>query len=116
MKTQFRSAPREFTVGDVTIRDQGSVVLDPEELLTLETPTGRQCDVTAKNWGFYLGSSLNSRLPSNGFRVALVRNPSNKIFVNVVESDQLEAFRDYLKREDSVVICWLDEWFPKTED
>lgn len=112
MKTKFLDEPRIFSVNDFQIHDQGKIQLAPQEMISLQTPSGRECDLTATNWGFYLGSSLNSRLKREGFKTALVLNYEyNKLNINAVEIDKIEEFQAYLKVNSSKVICWLDEWF-----
>jgi len=76
--------------------------------------SGKECDFAAKEWGFYLAPSINSRLRHQGFKVALVRNQQGKFFLNAVEEDKLDLFKQYLKtNQDSKIICWLDEWEEK---
>ncbi|MBU4490833.1 MAG: hypothetical protein KKD69_00010 [Euryarchaeota archaeon] len=109
MKIELKEMPREFGVGQFAIRDWGRIELDAWEMVTIRSITGRNCDITATNWGFYLGSSLNARLRQEGFKVALVRNSLDKFFINVVELDKMSLFEEYLKQEKSRVVTWLDE-------
>lgn len=108
MKSALKPTPREFAVGGVTIRDWGSVQLDASDMLAIKTSAGKNCDVTATEWGLYLGSSVNERMRSDGFRVALVENRSGKRFVNAVELDKLRLFEAYLRQQDSKIVAWLD--------
>lgn len=78
-------------------------------MITLVSPGGKECDVTAKEWGFYLTPSINARLKEKGFKVGLVMNGQGKFFINAVELDKMALFEKYLN-EDSIVVCWLDEW------
>lgn len=116
MKTVLRQSPREFKVGDVTIRDCGSVHPEPNEMLTVTTPSGRNCDVTVMEWGIYLGSSVNVRMKAEGFRVALVENGSGKRFLNAVETDKLALFEAYLREQGSRVLAWLDNESEKRQE
>lgn len=109
MKTEFNDNPRKFTVGEIEISDYGKIVLDENEMISMKTPNGSECDITAKVWGYYLGASLNGRMQQFGFKTALVQNSYNKLYINVVESDKLEEFNDYLEEQNSRIICWLDE-------
>lgn len=109
MKLELKESPREFAVGSVSIRDWGRIQLDAREMVTIGTLSGRDCDITATDWGFYLGSSLNARLRREGFKVALVRNSLDKFFINVVEKDKVSLFEEYLIQEKSRVVTWLDE-------
>lgn len=110
MKTDFKNTPRQFQVGDITISDMGKVALDPDELISLQSAGGEECDIVAKSWGYYLGGSLNGRMLREGYKTALVMNAQGKLFVNAVRATQLEDFQGYLAREASRVVCWLDEW------
>jgi hypothetical protein len=109
MKIELKEFPREFGVGSASIRDWGRIELDALEMVTIGTASGRNYDITATDWGFYLGSSLNARLRQEGFKVALVRNSLDKFFINVVENDKVSLFEEYLIQEKSQVVTWLDE-------
>ncbi|MFQ5651438.1 MAG: hypothetical protein ACE5IY_16000 [bacterium] len=113
MKTEFLDTPRVFTVKGFDIYDRGKIHLEPQEMVTFRTASGRECDFTATSWGFYLAPSLNSRLRKQGFKTALVTNEHNQLFVNAVEEDKIEAFESYLQANQNKIICWLDEWFGK---
>lgn len=109
MKLGINDKPREFGVGTHTIRDYGRVHFQKGEMITLVSPSGRECDVTAMDWGFYLAPSLNARLRAQGFKVALVCNKEGKLFLNAVECDKHSLFDKYLHGQQSRLICWLDE-------
>lgn len=114
MKLNLTDKPREFVALGVRIKDFGKVYLAADEMISMVSPSGRECDFTAKEWGFYLAPSINSRLRNQGFKVALVRNQQGKLFLNAVEEDKLDLFKKYLKtNQDSEVLCWLDEWEEK---
>jgi hypothetical protein len=105
-----KTPPRVFEVDDVTIKDHGKVTLEPGDMITVTTKSGKECDITAMEWGIYLGSSINSRLLNEGFRVALVRNLQGKFFINAVEIDKIDRFKRYLKSApESELVCWLGE-------
>lgn len=111
MKLKLRKEPRIFEVKQQQISDLGQILLEDGEMITFVTAGGRECDFAAKEWGFYLGPSLNSRLRKSGFKVALVLNENGQLYVNAVEVDKIEAFKTYLKTDqDSTILCWLDEW------
>ena len=78
-------------------------------MVTLVSPSGRECDVTAMEWGFYLAPSLNERLRAQGFKVALVCNSQGKLFLNAVECDKHSLFDQYLHEQQSKLISWLDD-------
>ncbi len=109
MKLDIKEKPREFGVGAYILRDYGRVHFQDGEMVTLVSPSGRECDVTAMEWGFYLAPSLNARLRAQGFKVALVCNNQGKLFLNAVEVDKKDLFDRYLREQQSKLICWLDE-------
>jgi len=92
VETKITQSPREFTYKGVTIKDFGKVYLENDEMVSFVTKEGRECDFVAKDWGFYIGPSLNSRLKREGFKVALVLNEQNQIYVNAVEEDKIDLF------------------------
>ncbi len=108
MRTVLRQPPREFEVGGVTIKDCGAVHPESNEMFTITTPSGKNCDVTVMEWGIYLGSSVNARMKAEGFRVALLENGSGKRFLNAVETDKMALFEAYLRAQGSRVLAWLD--------
>lgn len=112
MKLEIAAAPRRFEVDGVRLSDWGAVRLEPDEMLTLRSPGGRDCDITAKRWGYYLGPSLNGRLRGQGYRTALVANADDKLFVMVVDQARIEEFQRYLEAGGGHrILRWLDEWF-----
>lgn len=92
----------------VTIRDCGTVQLDPDEQVTFVTNSGREYDVTRKDWGFYATPSLNGRLSSFGLRGVLVRNRTGRYFLLLVEVGNEEQFEAYRGSENLELIAWLD--------
>ncbi|MBN1343214.1 MAG: hypothetical protein JXQ73_11075 [Phycisphaerae bacterium] len=107
-----KDPPRTFRVGrdqSIELSDCGRVYLAPDELLTFETPSGREHDFAAKSWGFYATPSVNGRLKDQGFKTALVRNRQGRIFVMVVEQDRMPDFEAYCRSEQQDVLEWLDE-------
>lgn len=111
MKTHFLEVPRTFSVNGVELVDLGKIRLEPNEMVSFQTSSGKECDFTATSWGFYLGPSLNGRLKGEGFKTALVINEHNRVHVNAVEADKIEEFKNYLKtNQKTVILCWLDEW------
>lgn len=111
MQTDFNKQPRTFTVKGHKIHDMGKLHLNDGEMVTFVTDTDKECDFVAKDWGFYLGPSLNSRLKKQGFKTALVLNEQGQIYINAVEIDKMDLFLDYLKQnQNNTILCWLDEW------
>jgi hypothetical protein len=117
MKLFIKDQPRIFHVSDVSMKDYGKVFLESNEMIALITNDGKECDIAAKEWGFYLTPSINVRLREQGFKVALVKNKEGKLFINAVEKDKMELFETYLvDNQTSSIICWLDEWLEKDHD
>lgn len=110
MKTVFNTLPRKFEDCGATINDFGKLCLRANEMVSIAAKSGKKYDITAKEWGFYLAPSLNSRMRREGFKVALVLNNENKLFVNAVDKDKVADFKKYLKSgNNGSIICWLDE-------
>ncbi|WP_321491571.1 hypothetical protein [uncultured Desulfobacter sp.] len=108
MKITLNDNPRLFGIGEIQIKDFGTIFFEPCDMISIHTNPGKYCDITATDWGFYLGSSVNGRMKENGFRVALVINSQEKLFVNAVDEGKLTEFHDYLKKQNSRVLQWLD--------
>ena len=108
MESNLSKIPRIFRVSEIAISDYGRITLQPWEMISLQITPGRECDITATPWGFYLGGSVNGRMKNHNLRVAIVRNPQGKLFVNAVESDKLSAFQEYIAVQGSLVIQWLE--------
>ncbi len=110
MRPALKDKPREFGAAGLTIKDFGQLFLEAQEMVTLVSPGGRECDVTAMSWGFYLAPSLNARLRDQRFKTALVRNSQGRLFLNAVEMDKMALFEQYLTEQNSHILCWLDDW------
>jgi hypothetical protein len=102
---------RVFEVNGVSIKDYGKITLEENDMVSFVTENGKEYDFVAKEWGFYASPSINDRLVREGFKVALVTNTENKIFMMVVDENKIHSFEDYLINDNQKVICWLDEWF-----
>lgn len=112
MKFEPILPPREYKVGlqkQITIRDCGTVHLEPDEQLTFLTRDGNEYDFAAKDWGYYATPSVNGRLKSFGYKTAFVRNTMGKHYVMVVREDKMDSFQTYLDAESQQVVSWLDE-------
>lgn len=111
MQFEPKQPPREFEVGfdrKGTIRDCGSMYLEPDEQITFKTEDGKEYDVTRKDWGFYAGPSLNGRLASFNLRAVLVKNRVERFFVLLVERGKEESFTRYVAGEPLKIVAWLD--------
>lgn len=112
MKFIANNPPRRFRTGadrDIEIVDCGRVRLDPNELVSFETASGRLHDFAAKSWGFYATPSVNGRLVDQGFKTALVKNAAGRYYIMVVEPERMGDFENYLRKEKNRVVEWLDE-------
>jgi hypothetical protein len=111
MKLDPKNPPRTFEVGNTirfTMKDCGSVRLEPDEQLTFTTESGAEYDLARKNWGFYATPSLNARLLQFGLRAVLVKNPIGRFFVLLVERGKDAEFNEYVRVERLETVCWLD--------
>jgi len=111
MKFDEKRPARVFQVGNAEkfpMRDCGTLRLEPDEQVTLVTESGAEYDVARKDWGFYATPSLNGRLASFGLRPVLVRNPSRRYFVLLVEKGRQAQFDAYVKSEQLTIVCWMD--------
>ena len=105
-----KNPPREFEVGfeyKRIIKDCGTVEMDTNEQVTFITKSGGEYDVTKKDWGFYMGPSLNGRLSSFKFRPVLVKNRLNHFFMLLMEAGFEESFQKYLAEEQLSIISWM---------
>jgi hypothetical protein len=106
MKFAQKSPPRRFAVGNADkseMLDCGTLVLEPDEQVTLVTESGAEYDVARKDWGFYATPSLN------GLRGVLIWNVvTGRYFVLLVERGREDAFNAYMARESLEVVAWLD--------
>ena len=112
MKFNQKSPPREFKVGKdgkITIKDVGTIELQPDEQITFITNDGKEYDVARKDWGFYSTPSMNGRLRNQGFKTALVRNDNGMHYIMLVEKNKITLFKNYLSQEKNYLIKWLDE-------
>lgn len=104
--------PRVFEVGQpgrrIRMKDTARIALEPDEQVTFVAESGAKYDVARKSWGFYATPSLNARLVQFGFRAALVKSPSARFYVLLVERGKEAEFQRYLEVEDLFVVCWLD--------
>ncbi len=113
MKFKKNKVPRPFVVGikkKLIIKEMGTVYLTPNEQLTFITGSKKKYDFTRKNWGFYATPSINSRLKKEGFKTALTKNPINRIFVMIIEKENMLKFKKYCKDHKLKILFWLDKY------
>ena len=112
MKVQEKVPTRVFCVGSenfTQIQDCGDIYLLPNEQVSFVTPQNRRYDFVRKNWGFYSTPSINSRLKNQGFKVALVKNELDRIFIMTVEEDKIDLFQNYCEEEAQSILEWRDD-------
>jgi|TARA_B110000093_G_C12934359_1_gene395056 hypothetical protein len=112
MKNKFKTLPREFKSGinnDVVIKDMGTISLSDDEQITFLTDSNAQYDLARKSWGFYATPSVNYRLKKFNFKTAIVKNTFGKYFIMIVEIDKMDKFLQYLKKDNQIIIEWIDE-------
>ena len=68
----------------------------------------RTHDVCRTPFGFYATQSMNSRLPSQNLRPALVKNEMERYYVLLVEAGKEVAFSSYLDADKGQLVAWLD--------
>jgi hypothetical protein len=103
---------RSFKVNNINLKEIAKISLEDNEMITF-IKNNKEYDFTAKEWGYYVTPSINGRLKNEGFKTALVVNNYNKLYVMIVDMEKINEFKEYLLKENSKVICWLDEWFTK---
>jgi len=106
MKIEIKT--RKFNVNDIEITHISDIELNNNEMITFKKGN-KEYDFIAKDWGYYATPSINGRLKSFGYKTALVKNSYGKVFINVVEIEKMDNFLEYLKRENSEILEWLDE-------
>lgn len=112
MEVEVKDPPRKFEArvgAGVFVSDCARIGLSSNELITLTTEQGAEVDVVRKSWGFYVTSSMNSRLRKFGLQTYLVKNNLGKHYVLLAEDGSEKEFRDYLKSEHMIIVCRLDD-------
>ena len=110
MKINEKSPPREYKVGlqnQITIKDCGTVNLEKDEQLTFVQDSGKEYDVTRKNWGYYATPSMNGRLKSFGYSTALVKNSNDRLYIMIIDKEKMDLFESYLNEENQEVVQWF---------
>jgi SAM-dependent methyltransferase len=112
MKFSIQDPPRKFEVGlgeRIEISDCGKLELGNDEQITFVSAKGTEYDVCRKEWGYYATPSLNDRLVKFKLKAVLVKGPSTKYYILLVESGRSELFERYLKVEQLQIVTWLDQ-------
>lgn len=111
MKFEEVSPPRKFEAGFEVkriIKDCGRIELSPDEQVTFVTESGKEYDLTRKDFGFYATPSLNGRLKQFDLHAVLVKNRLDQFFILLVEKGKEALFDQYLKEEKMKVAAWMD--------
>jgi hypothetical protein len=109
VRVDRRDPPREFEIGEVTLRHCADVELEPDEQITLVTGSGTEYDIVRKSWGYYATPSTNRRLAEHGLRAALAANLDGRVALLLVERGHENEFEAYLSAERMRVVAWLDD-------
>ena len=111
MKIEIKDPPRTYECGfeiKRTISDCGRVELNPDEQITLTTPSGTEYDIARKEFGYYATPSTNGRLQRFGLRTVIAKNRVEQLFVLLIEQGKEAAFEKYLQEEQMTAVCWID--------
>jgi hypothetical protein len=108
MRLEPINPAREFRVGRITLRHALNLELDPDEQVTLTTPSGTEYDIVRKSWGYYATTSLNRRLVAHGLRAALCANSDRRLALLLVEDGHEPEFEQYLAEQEMRVLALLD--------
>ena len=109
MRVLKRKKVRKFVANKSTnliLSDVGKIILNKNEHLTIQA-NNKKNEICMMEWGLYATSSINNRLRKEGFETALVKSPSNKLFIMVVDNNKKKIFFRYCKKESLKVIQWL---------
>ena len=103
---------RNFKVKNNKINKTGDIILKNNELVSFtEDKKKNEYDIVKKNWGYYVSSSINNRLKSNNFKIALIKNEQDKFFLCAVDSHKLDVFKKYVKKDNQKIVKWLNQNF-----
>ncbi len=114
MKISEKKPPRIFhPLDDIEIKDCADIVFSQDEQVTIVDEDGRRNDIVCKEWGFYLGNSVNFQMKKQGFKLALVASYAStptRTYLNLVDGNKIKLFNQYCKKYNAKVICWLDDF------
>lgn len=108
MRVKRIEPAREFQVGAITLRHSADIELEPDEQITLVTPSATEYDVVRKSWGYYATPSMNRRLADHRLRAALTANADGRVALMLVERGCEHDFDAYLADQRMRVVAWLD--------
>ena len=103
---------KNFKVKNNKINKTGDIILKNNQLVSfIEKKKKNEYDIVKKNWGYYVSSSINNRLKSNNFKIALIKNEQNKFFLCAVDSYKLDVFKKYIKKDNQKIVKWFNQNF-----
>ena len=111
MKISRTTPAREIEAGfenKIIIKDCGIIHLESDEQVTFLTALGGEYDVTKKEWGFYMGPSLNGRLSLFKLSPVLVKNRQDKFYMLLVEEGKEKSFGEYLEEQQLTLVGWMN--------
>jgi hypothetical protein len=109
MKITEIKPPRKFQVSSIGISHCANIEISPDEQVTFVTESGKEYDVMRKSWGYFATPSINNRLKNFGFKTALIKDKSGKLFVCLIEEEKEKEFHLYLQKEQGIIQCWLSD-------
>ena len=108
---KFTNINRKFNVGlknNIKIKHIANIYLSSNQQVTFVTNKNCEFDFVRKNWGYYLTSSINSRLKKFKFKICLVMSfLSRKKFILAVHENKMNQFKIYLKKEKIKILFWI---------
>jgi hypothetical protein len=99
---------RKYSVRSIEISHCANIRLNPDEQVTFTTDSGKEYDVMKKSWGFFATPSINNRLKNFGYKTALIKDSTGKMFICLVEENKVEEFQSYLDSDGAGILCWFD--------
>ena len=115
MEIKKNNPPRMFNpLNDISLQDCGEIIFSENEQITISNNYGKSNDIICKDWGFYLGNSINYNLKKKGLKLSLVvsyaSNPP-RTYLNLVDISKIKKFEQYCIKYNAKVVCWLDDFF-----
>jgi hypothetical protein len=99
---------RKFIVSqNITITERGQLVLENDEQILLSNGEDIPFEVCAKDWGYYIGGSLDQRMKSYGKILYLCQNSKEQRYLLLVNEKQRSQFLEYLKLNEMTVMSRL---------
>ena len=97
---------RPIKNSELEITDCGKIYLDDNEQVTFGF-NKKSYDFCQTNWGFYVTSSINSRLKKEGFKVGLFKNKNQRRYVYAIDNKKIKIFKLFLKKTNHTLVSWL---------